>query len=475
MSHRLRWLFRFLRENIPPATRPWIGDPTERNHNQNKDFGRETRSSSVSEERVVHGMQRGNRLAQVGLILAALVFLLPLGAIAWRVYRNYQPPGPFDPARQGFCDFHNGVYYPAQAVRDQVSPFGQKYAEEYPISRPMPLHAPYLFALHVPYTWLEVPQADVLHYLCMSLQLLLISWLSWVVARGGANGMMVLGLAGVLAASRAGYGTLFTGYMTLELVLGAILALHFADRSWWGTFGFVLCAAKPTYGIPLALLLLARGNWRTVLWGGLVAGLLSALVLVWLLGDSSLSQFQAEIAAAQEKHRADLNEIPQFNWTRVDFLAVVAKWLRWEPNDWEHLLWMLPLIALPCGALWSSRSTREEGLADPAGLLSSVALISTLYHHYYDLLVLVPAVLAMVLAASPEWWRVPVWQRWLAALAAFFVLFNYLSAQFILARLNPPQWIVDIVTSLNGLLLLLLLAWSTWWTWRTARPEYDPR
>ncbi|MFM7564784.1 MAG: hypothetical protein ACKO81_17360, partial [Planctomycetota bacterium] len=61
-------------------------------------------------------MHRGNRLAQFGLVLAWLAFLLPLGAIAWRVYRNYQTPGPFDPSRQGLCDFHNGVYYPALAV-----------------------------------------------------------------------------------------------------------------------------------------------------------------------------------------------------------------------------------------------------------------------------------------------------------------------------------------------------------------------
>jgi len=135
---------------------------------------------------------------------------------------------------------------------------------------------------------------------------------------------------------------------------------------------------------------------------------------------------------------------------------------------------MFPLIALPCLALWSSRATREEGLADPAGLLSSLALVSTLYHHYYDLLVLVPATLAMVLAAAPEWWRVPAWQRTLAALTTSFVLFNYLSAQFILQRINPNQLFVDLATSLNGILLFGLLAWATWWTWRTSQPESGP-
>jgi uncharacterized membrane protein len=104
-------------------------------------------------------------------------------------------------------------------------------------------------------------------------------------------------------------------------------------------------------------------------------------------------------------------------------------------------------------------------------MLSSLALVSTLYHHYYDLLVLVPATLAMVLAAAPEWWRVPAWQRSVAALTTLFVLFNYLSAQFILQRLNPSQFIVDVATSLNGVLLFALLVWATWWTWRTSQPE----
>lgn len=408
------------------------------------------------------------RLNRFLLLVTGLACLLPLGAIGWRVYRNYQPPGPFDPSRQGFCDFHNGVYHPALAVRQQVSPFGEKYAAEYPVSRPMPLHAPYLFALHIPYTWLDLSRADLLHYLVMSAELLLIAGLAWVVAREAWSWPLVFALAALLAASRSGYGTLFTGYMTFELVIGAILALHFADRSWWGTLGFVLCAAKPTYGIPLAILLLARGNWRTVLWGCLLAGILSALTLFWLLAGSGWGQFWEEIRAAQEAHRADPNEIPQFNWTRVDFLAVVAKWTRWQPGDWEHLLWMLPLIAAPCGALWASRRTRDEGLADPAGLLSSIALVSTLYHHYYDLLVLVPAALAMLLAYAPEWWRVPAWQRFGAALAIGFVLFNYLSAQFILQKLNPSPLLVDVATSLNGVILLGLLFWSTWWTWRTA-------
>jgi hypothetical protein len=410
-----------------------------------------------------------NRLRSLGVVCAALAFLVPLAAIGWRVYRNYQPPGPFDPNRQGFCDFHNGVYYPALAVREQVSPFGQKYAEEYPISRPMPLHAPFLFAFNIPYTWLAVPQADLLHYLMMSIQLLAIAALSWWIARGEWSWVRALGLAALLAASRSGYGTLFTGYLTLELVLGAILALHFGDRSWWGTAGFVLSAAKPTYGIPLALLLLASGNWRTVIRGSLVVGLLSAVTLGWILSDSSWEQFREEIVRAQETHRADPNEIPASNWTRVDLLAVVAKWLRWQPDDWTHLVWMLPLIALPCVALWSSRRTSEDGLAGPAGLLASLALVSTLYHHYYDVLVIVPAVLAMFLAATPEWWRVPAWQRTLAVLASGFVLFNYLSAQFILQKLNPSQLVVDIVTSLNGLILFGLLVWATAWTWKCAK------
>ena len=55
--------------------------------------------------------------ANTGLaLLGSLLFLIGVGATAGQTIVKYQSPGPFDPTRQGMCDFHNGVYFPTQAL-----------------------------------------------------------------------------------------------------------------------------------------------------------------------------------------------------------------------------------------------------------------------------------------------------------------------------------------------------------------------
>lgn len=406
--------------------------------------------------------------------LSCCGFVVVLSAIGWRIAQNYQEPGPFDSSRQGFCDFHNGVYYPALAVRDGISPFGQRFEDRYPIARPIAIHSPYLFALHIPYTWLPLRLAEYVHFGVMAVELLLLAWLSLRVAGIKFGWSHAIGLATVLAASRSGYGTLFTGYFTLELVLGAALALHFGNRHWLGPFGFVLCCAKPTYGIPLTIMMAARGQFRALSWGLAIAGILTLLVTVWLLSTVSVTEFLAEVKSAQETHRADPNELPENSWTRVDLLGIVAKWIRWAPGDWDHLVWMLPLMAIPAWVLWraaNSEGGEMLGLDSPAGLLASLLIVIGIYHQYYDLLVLSPGLLAAGFSRHRAWGWVPRWQRMAAVGIGVLVLFNYSSAQFILGRLEMPRWGMDLVTSMNAVLLLVLTVWALFWTHAGTRSQ----
>ena len=70
-------------------------------------------------------------------IAAAACFILLLGltATAARIVKKYQVPGPPDPSNEGYCDFHNGIYYPSAALLAGLSPYGSVYAAEYPVSR----------------------------------------------------------------------------------------------------------------------------------------------------------------------------------------------------------------------------------------------------------------------------------------------------------------------------------------------------
>ena len=402
--------------------------------------------------------------SRISIALASIVLFGLLAAIGWRIADKYQNPGKFDSENHGFCDFHNGVYFPAQAFAHGVSPYGQKYADTYPVARSMPFYSPFCFVVHLPYVGMSLQVAEIVHFAVLALQVLLIAYLSLRFTKLDAGWSTTLWLTVFLVASRASYGTMFTGYFTYELILATLLALQFGDRKWWGCLGFLLACAKPTYGLPLAILMLARGQWRTVLCGGLLAVALNAAAVGWLMQSATLAELRADVEYAQTEHREDPNELPENSWTRVDFLGVVAKWLRWAPNDLDHILWMIPAIAFPCWVLWRLRNNQDEsGCASLSGLIAGAALIASIYHHYYDLLVLVPSILALMWPSVGRLNQIPTTQRWLASIALAFVLFNYLSANFVLDKLDLSNTAEDVVTSVNGVVLAVYLAWICGW------------
>ncbi len=397
-------------------------------------------------------------------VCTTLFLIAVTGAIAARVVRNYQDPGKFQDAHQGYCDFHNGVYYPSQALGEGVSPYGQKYALNYPVERSIPAFAPAVLMLHWPLTLVDLRTAEVLYYGLMVLMLLLISWMSLRAAAWSRAWWLVAGVAGVLGASRAGYGTLFTGYFTFELVIGTLLAVFAGHRTFSGGIGFALASIKPTSGIPLAIMMLARGQWRAVANGSAIIVVASLMAIGWLLMNDGSNSFIEQFQAAQQEHRTDPNELPVNTWTRVDILAVVAKWTDWRPDDFQHLLGMLPLIALPFLAVWLAEgrkrlSDRSPEQAGPTSAVVLLAVLSTLYHHHYDLVILVPIVLA-AWGGTCGWNRFPV-SRWFVGFLCLLPIINYATSNFVLGKLSLPIFWVQIFTSINGVMLGLALATTT--------------
>lgn len=395
------------------------------------------------------------------------------GMIAIRVSSHYQEPGRFDVHNQGYCDFHNGVYYPALAFTERFSPYGQNYANNFPVERPIPMFAPTVLLLHAPIAWLDLRTAEVFFYLLMVFLLVLISAWSLRVAGWSQASWLVGGLAAFLAASRTGYGTLFTGYFTFELVLGTLLAVFAGHRPVAGGIGLAIACIKPTTGIPLVILMLARGQVKTVLVGLAIVGLTSVAALLWVASDGTSLTLAEQIRDSQQQHRDDPNELPANTWTRVDLLAVVAKWFDWRPNDLQHLGVMLPLIALPALAVWRFRRFEPEGGPEgpSAGLSAAVILLSInvcIYHHYYDILVLTPVVLAAVSGSCG--WRQTGFQRWIVGGLCLFPIVNYLTSNMVLDRLQLHSTLEKVFTSANGAMLAIALAICTWQLWRAGTP-----
>ncbi len=377
-------------------------------------------------------------------ILLALIAATVAGTAARCIFRYDDPlVAKFDSSRQGHFDFHNGTYFPVRAFLAGVSPYGQHFADEYPVTRPLPLVSPLLLLLHAPLGLISVEVAEWTYFVLNLAMLAALAAIATAYRDPTWNRINTfLSLLLLVLASRAGHTTLFTGYSTAELVLGTWVALRYAaSRPWVSALGVAVTSCKPTYAIPLFLLMVARGDRKAALQGlGLsIVGLV--ISAGWLVSHSSIQQLRDDIVLAQTAHMEDPYELPVNTWTRIDSLALVAKWSSWAPGELVHLAAMCVLLILPAVALRrldipranAQLSTQDR---DVGNAIIAASVASTIYHHVYDALLLFPAI---VILMSPVCAKVPIRIRAMLAGLLLFVTWNYVSSdQFLTRFVNAP-------------------------------------
>jgi len=136
--------------------------------------------------------------------LAAAAFVLGVAATAYRTIRQYQVPGPFDPAAQGMCDFHNGIYFPTRALLRGISPYGNEYATSYPVARQIPFFSPGILVLHAPLAVLPLRVAEILYFAIMLAMVLAIARMSVVAAGVKGRPDWLAGVAALIVFSPRG-------------------------------------------------------------------------------------------------------------------------------------------------------------------------------------------------------------------------------------------------------------------------------
>ena len=432
----------------------------------------------------LRSVEKLRRWAAVAAIVFSIVVIL---LSARRIVRTHQTPGPFNSDAQGFCDFQNGVYFPSQAFVDGVSPYSESYATNYPVPRSAPFYSPVVFALHVVFAMLPMQTAEILYFgwlivLVGSIAFLITRWIVAELSSNSANRLSKHDLNAFrfdifalvvlsLVASRGGQQTIYTGYFTFELILATLVAVHYGrGKPWLSGLALVVVSCKPNYVLPIGLLMLCRGNLKSIVIGGVLSVALAVACFAWIMPEGGWTELAEQIAQTQEIHRADPIERPVNTWIRVDLLAIVAKWLSWDPTERDYLLGMLAIV-LPTGwLLWKrqrSFPSDQEGVINWTGALLLLSSIVSVYHHVFDAVLLLPVVGTCLLWA---------WQAWisprrqaspsdigkygcllLAALIAFPQL-NYFSSQMLLKRLQLTDWSYQLVTSLNG--IALFTAWA---------------
>ena len=410
-----------------------------------------------------------------------LLFLLTFALGTFRAYHDYQTPGPFDVQHLGFCDFHNGVYFPAKAWLRGDNPYSGQYAAEYPVMRQVPLYAPFVFPLHAWLATLPLSLAEIAYQFTMLIIVVLIGRTvanSLVQAAPQRlriwHGPLTGAIALLVALSRAGHTTIHSGYFTLELTLATLLVFHWAQqRPNLAVLALAFTAIKPTYAIPLGWILLAQGRFRLVGQAVALATTLSLLALAptirgqWRADPSgslstAISDVVETMRGTQDVHREQNWEKPAISWTRVDLLGAVAKWTRSEPNDVAHLGWMVVILLSLTPFFWRSRHLVDSRhLVGYSTAMALAAMLVSLYRHAYDTGVLVAPVCGACLACC-DWQTLsgPL-RRTVAGLLAF-PLVNYLSTRLVLEQLPAAESFVRVVCGLNtaaitSALLVLIL------------------
>ena len=401
-----------------------------------------------------------------------MLLLLGVAFAFGRAWKDLsEPTTDIDFSNTGMSDFH-AMYYHAKAFRLGTSPYQSHVDDDIIFSGPSPPFSPVIFFIIWPLSYLPLAAADVVACL---LNLAMIGGIAWLMFRYSNHPVQWswwLAVFGFLVFSRPGHITLHTGYFTALIVIGTLMAFHHAkDRPWLSAVGVLLASAKPTYVIPLLLILAFRRNYKAAVYGIVLSGAVALAGVTWLAtahDDSSFSHVIETVLHGQEAFHNEPTEEPVNTWTRIDILGMIAKLASWNPGNRVYLLAMLVLL-IPPGLAIRKASLHEvnssaTGLSAFIGIL---ALLVTLYHHSYDCLLFAVPWLALVLFGNLTLPSLSRWQRGAVGFLLLMPMINYASTLAFRNLLKLDQYSLQwqSITLINGVCLtaaMLILMWAAW-------------
>ncbi|MBI3767471.1 MAG: DUF2029 domain-containing protein [Deltaproteobacteria bacterium] len=415
-------------------------------------------------------------MAERKTVFAVLACATAVAVVStWAWTQHIDVPGAPHVPRYALQDFRDVVYYPPVALCRGDNPYDRpRYRAAYPIGDGLSLYSPLTILLHAPIALLPCRAAEFVYFVTSVALTLALGALALVLCGVPLTIARVAGLGAALIFSRPGHWNLFNGQVTLEVVIPMLVALWCArDRPLLAGVALAITTLKPTYGLPLAALLAARGEWRTVLVGGVVAGALTTLVLVRLVAAAGgVAPFAATIQATYESSRLEPRKLPQHSPFRIDVVALAGRVLGRSPSNAETFALTLGTLAVAAPALRrlrARRGARERDARLHAASVACLAVVACAYHQQYDLLVLTLPLVVL-------FWRVDAWPwrdhpalRRVAFALVVLLLVNYLGSGTAAAALGLPEKALLVASSLDNLALLALLAIFVATAWRDPR------
>jgi hypothetical protein len=308
--------------------------------------------------------------------------------------------------------------------------------ERYPVNTGVAVYAPATFLVFGPFGMLPPELSSVAYFGLTVVLTLALAWAAFRVAGWRPALPAVLAFGGLLLIGRPGHWNLLSGQVTLIFVLATYGALSFArgDPRVAG-MGLALALLKPSFGVPLLPALLARGAGRAVAWGlGIATALNLPVLIVLIRREGGIAPFATTVADSYRMFVARPNNDTLQGVWRVDLAATISR-----------------LIDQPLGTVTGSVDSHRERALN--SLLCCAVLLS-LYHQAYDLLLLALPVAALVCTVRES--GRPHGRHVAQALLFTVIGVNYVATQSALAalRLGPEARLVTL--SVNGMALLAL-------------------
>jgi len=404
-------------------------------------------------------LRRGRGILVSTPLLMALVLVAALSVVGHRTARELNVPNRPELPRYGMADFRDNIYYPVVAFLDGVNPYDPAVAKSrYPIHHTWAPYSPLALLVFLPLGLLPLQAAELLYF---ALQTVLIVGLAALVLQVCAVPLTasgVLGLSALLVLSRPGESTLFLGHYTIVLVVGVYLALDYQRRQpWWAAAGLALATMKPTFGLPLVVLLLAAGAIRTVTLGlGLAAALTAIPALVLLVRAGGVVPFLAPLAETYRTFAAFPENPAASSVTRIDTVSFASRLVGTSLGAAGELAITVAMLVIAAVVIRRLCRRDEPSAHHVAGSLVCLTMLGCVYHHSYDALILaLPLTLVITGRMSPLLNNGAL--RWGLAVLLIVPMVNYLATYTALNALHISGRGALILTSVNG--AALTAAW----------------
>jgi hypothetical protein len=416
---------------------------------------------------------------QTRLLVGVAVFLVALAVAVLRVTTLSQSFGVRLSMPLPLNDFNAAVYCPASAFVHGANPYDRRQLLQFCPARVycrgsvpgkagrfsrydvescasadvFPPYLPATLILHAPFALLSMNSAGVVYFLLnVGLAAGLVVFALRMTGGRMSSADVFLG-AGLLLLSRPGQWNLLLGQVALELTLATYIALYCArDSPRVSGVALAVAAYKPTFGVPLALLMLARGDRRAVAWGAvftLILNLPPTLVLFHRAGGPET--FFDQLIRSQAAYQA-IND-PSSRVFDVDLLGLLSRLMGgWIGSGPYLLISLLVLVATARAIRTTGAPWRGQG-ANLSASLVCLGMLLSMHHNAYDLVLLTAPVIFLARSSLPPHLLRPQWRLGLLTLYALLGA-NYVTTLSVLHHLehHRPAWLV--LASLNGALLL---------------------